>query len=162
MEERRMNTARSKFYWLLAGFMIISTLLSACQPQVVTQVVTQPPQVVTQQVEVTRAVEVTRQVDVQVTAEPGALPYGLKPGKPYDGTKLKFLICCRAAAQFFLLSQKSLAFTELTGIEVEWGDVPFGEFQTLTQQEGVSGAGGYDLVTWVDVWVPVCSTPSYR
>lgn len=151
-----MNRARSKFYWLLASFVIISTLLSACQPQtqVVTQVVTQPPQVITEQVEVTSQVEVTRQVDVEVTAAPDALPYGLLPGKPYAGTKLKFLICCQSAAQFFLLNQKSLAFTELTGIEIDWGNVPFGEFQTLTQQEGVSGAGGYDLVTWVDVWGP--------
>lgn len=148
-----MSQARTQVHTLMRFALIASTLLAACAPstpQVVTQVVTQPPQVVTQEVQV----EVTRQVDVEVTAAPGALPYGLLPGKPYNGTKLKFLICCQAAAQFFLLNQKSLAFTELTGIEVEWGNVPFGEFQTLTQQEGATGAGGWDLVSWVDVWGP--------
>ncbi|MBP7694366.1 MAG: sugar ABC transporter substrate-binding protein [Anaerolineales bacterium] len=149
-----MSKARSQVQWALSLVLIASTLLTACAPTVVTQVVTAPPQVVTQQVEV----EVTRQVDVttqvEVTAQPGLLPYGLLPGKPFNGTKLKFLICCQSAAQFFLLNQKSLAFTELTGIEVEWGNVPFGEFQTLTQQEGATGAGGWDLVTWVDVWGP--------
>ena len=148
-----MSQARTQVHTLTRFALIASTLLAACAPsapQVVTQVVTQPAQVVTQEVEV----EVTRQVDVEVTAAPGALPYGLLPGKPYAGTKLKFLICCQSAAQFFLLNQKSLAFTELTGIEVEWGNVPFGEFQTLTQQEGATGAGGWDLVTWVDVWGP--------
>lgn len=157
-EKKKMTNSRSRMFQAISLAVLLSVLLAACAPTVVTQVVTQPPQIVTQQVEVevTRSVEVevTRQVDVQVTAAPGALPYGLKPGKPYDGTKLKFLICCQSAAQFFLLNQKSIAFTELTGIEVEWGNVPFGEFQTLTQQEGATGAGGWDLVTWVDVWGP--------
>jgi multiple sugar transport system substrate-binding protein len=137
----------------LSLVLIISTLLTACAPTVVTQVVTQPPQVITQEVEVTAPPQVVTQ-QVEVTARPDLLPYGLLPGKPFNGTKLKFLICCQSAAQFFLLNQKSLAFTELTGIEVEWGNVPFGEFQTLTQQEGATGAGGWDLVTWVDVWGP--------
>lgn len=143
-----MSQAHSRAQRALTVVLILSTLLTACSPTVVTQVVTQPPQVVTQQV------EVTRQVSVEITARPDLLPYGLLPGKPYAGTKLKFLICCRSAAQFFLLNQKAIAFTELTGIEVEWGDIPFGEFQTLTQQEGATGAGGYDLVAWVDVWGP--------
>lgn len=161
----RMNTARSKFYWLVAGALMISTALSACQPQqaqlpAATQgtAPTQPAEAATQEAtaEVTAAqpVDGTPAAEAAATADPNALPYGLKAGKPYAGTKLKFLICCKSAAQFYLLSQKSKTFTELTGIEVDWGDVPFGEFQTLTQQEGVTGAGGYDLVTWVDVWGP--------
>jgi len=153
-----MTRTRSRLHWLLTALLLLSIALTACQaaPPTAEQVV------ITQQVEVTREVdvEVTRQVDVEVTrqvdvtAAPGALPYGLLPDKPFAGTKLKFLICCQSAAQFFLLNQKSLAFTELTGIEVEWGNVPFGEFQTLTQQEGATGAGGWDLVSWVDVWGP--------
>jgi multiple sugar transport system substrate-binding protein len=143
-----MSQARSRAQRALTVVLIISTLLAACSPTVVTEVVTQPPQVVIQEK------EVTRQVNVEVTARPDLLPYGLLPGKPFAGTKLKFLICCQSAAQFFLLNQKSIGFTELTGIEVEWGNVPFGEFQTLTQQEGATGAGGWDLVTWVDVWGP--------
>ena len=154
-----MTKVRSRILWVLSLMLIFSTIITACAPsapQVVTQVVTQPPQVVTQVVTQQVQVEVTKQVEVQVqvTAAPDALPYGLKAGKPYAGTKLNFLICCQSAAQFFLLMQKSIGFTELTGIEVTWGNVPFGEFQTMTQQEGVTGAGGYDLVSWVDVWGP--------
>jgi multiple sugar transport system substrate-binding protein len=158
-----MSKVRSRVLLALSLTLILSTILTACAPTaptVVTQVVTQPAQVVTQvvtqQVEVTKEVqvEVTKQVEVQVTAAPAALPYNLKPGKPYAGTKLNFLICCQSAAQFYLLMEKTIGFTELTGIEVTWGNVPFGDFQTMTQQEGVTGAGGYDLVTWVDVWGP--------
>lgn len=70
-----------------------------------------------------------------------ALPYGLKPGKPYNGTKLKFLICCNTAQQFYSLAQKTSEFTALTGIEVEWGNTPFAQFQQTLVTEGSSGKG---------------------
>jgi multiple sugar transport system substrate-binding protein len=81
-----------------------------------------------------------------------ALPYGLKPGKPYNGTKLKFLICCNTAQQFFSLAQKTSEFTALTGIEVEWGNTPFAQFQQTLMTEGTSGSDTYDLLAWVDSW----------
>ncbi|MCA1554760.1 MAG: hypothetical protein LC737_10315, partial [Chloroflexi bacterium] len=81
-----------------------------------------------------------------------ALPYGLKPGKPYNGTKLKFLICCNTAQQFFSLAQKTSEFTALTGIEVEWGNTPFAQFQQTLVTEGSSGSDIYDLLAWVDSW----------
>ena len=81
-----------------------------------------------------------------------ALPYGLKPGKPYNGTKLKFLICCNTAQQFFSLAQKTTEFTALTGIEVEWGNTPFAQFQQTLMTEGSAGSDTYDLLAWVDSW----------
>jgi len=155
-----MSKLRSRLLWAFSITLIFAFLISACAPSaptVVTQVVTQPAQVVTQLVTqpaqvVTQEVQVTH--DVQVTAVPAALPYGLKPGMPYKGTTLKLLNCCLAAAQFYLQNQKSVAFTALTGIKVEWGDEPWTEFQTETQQEGVTGAKGWDLVAWVDTWGP--------
>ena len=138
-----------------AALLAFALLISACQPA--SPPAAAPAAAPAQPTATPAAKPTTAPAAVAATAAPaaeGSLPYGLKAGKPYAGTKLKFLICCKAAAQFFLLSEKSKAFTEMTGIEVDWGDVPFGEFQTLTQQEGVTGAGGYDLVTWVDVWGP--------
>ncbi len=35
----------------------------------------------------------------------GNTPYGLKAGKPYNGTEVKFLICCLGAGQFAQLSK---------------------------------------------------------
>ncbi|HEX9114683.1 MAG TPA: hypothetical protein VGA61_01335, partial [Anaerolineae bacterium] len=80
--------------------------------------------------------------------------FGLKSGKPYNGTKLKFLICCNTAQQFYSLNEKTKQFTDLTGITVEWGNTPFAAFQQEIMKEGTSGGSNYDLVAWVDVWGP--------
>jgi multiple sugar transport system substrate-binding protein len=85
-------------------------------------------------------------------ATTAAMPFGLKPGKPYNGTKLKYLICCNTAQQFFSLAQKTSEFTALTGIEVEWGNTPFAQFQQTLMTEGTSGSDTYDLLAWVDSW----------
>jgi len=86
------------------------------------------------------------------SAASSAMPFGLKPGKPYAGTKLKFLICCNTAQQFFSLAQKTSEFTALTGIEVEWGNTPFAQFQQTLMTEGSAGSDTYDLLAWVDSW----------
>ena len=55
---------------------------------------------------------------LQVGAQ-SATYYGLKSGKPYNGTKLKFLICCLGAGQFAQLSKmtgEGSEFQKLTGI----------------------------------------------
>ena len=80
------------------------------------------------------------------------IAFGLKAGKPYNGTKLKFLICCNTAQQFYSLAQKTADFTALTGIEVEWGNTPFAQFQQTLVTEGSSGSDTYDLLAWVDSW----------
>lgn len=79
--------------------------------------------------------------------------YGLTPGKPYEGTKLRFLICCPTATQFAALTRRTpTEFTRLTGIEVQWDDSPFSAFQEKLLTEAVAGTGDYDVVAWVDAW----------
>ena len=80
---------------------------------------------------------------------------GLDPEKPFAGTELNFLICCHDAPQFADLQQLSNSeFTELTGISVKWGEVPFGSFQQRVVTEATTGGGAYDMVAWVDSWGP--------
>lgn len=79
--------------------------------------------------------------------------FGLAEGKPFDGTSLKFLICCNTAQQFALLDKMTEEeFTPMTGITVEWGDVPFGTFQETLYLEASNPRTEYDIVTWVDAW----------
>ena len=78
--------------------------------------------------------------------------FGLKPGKPYAGTKLQYLSCCNTAGQFVGLIKRSQEFTEMTGIEVQWGTTPFGAFKEKLVTELSSPNTPYDLVMWVDSW----------
>lgn len=96
----------------------------------------------------------------ETTAAPGAAgaeleKFGLKAGKPYDGTNLRILICCLAATQFTALQEKSnQEFTKMTGIKVKWGDVAYDTFLQKIVAEVTTGGGAYDLVAWVDAWGP--------
>lgn len=75
------------------------------------------------------------------------------PGKPYNGTKLNYLICCPTAGQFAALAKRTPAeFTPQTGIEVTWDTGPYNAFQQKLLAEGVAGTGAYDNVAWVDSW----------
>jgi len=79
--------------------------------------------------------------------------YGLKPGKPYDGTTIRFLICCPTVGQFVALTERTpTEFTEMTGINVEWDAGPYGPFQEKLLTEATTGTGTYDVVAWVDSW----------
>ncbi|MBS1254199.1 MAG: putative ABC transporter-binding protein [Anaerolineales bacterium] len=79
--------------------------------------------------------------------------FDLQPGKPYEGTELNFLICCATAAQFHALAEKSnTEFYELTGIKVQWGDVPYGSFQEKLVTEATSASDTYDLFAFTDAW----------
>ena len=119
--------------FLLVSLTVLSLIGAACapagvQPQKVIETV-----VVEKEVEkvVEKEVKVVETVVVEKEAEMAeALPFGLKPGKPYDGTELNFLICCNTAAQFHALDVKSNSeFYDMTGIKVKWDDVPYGAFQ---------------------------------
>jgi multiple sugar transport system substrate-binding protein len=79
---------------------------------------------------------------------------GLDVSRPYEGTTLNFLICCHDAPQFSTLISHTEEFTELTGIEVVWGDVPYQSFQERLTAEVVTGGGNYDVVAWIDAWGP--------
>jgi multiple sugar transport system substrate-binding protein len=79
--------------------------------------------------------------------------YGLKPGKPYNGTKLNFLICCNSVGQFAaLINRTSSEFTPMTGIEATWDNTPYASFQEKLLTEASTGSGTYDIVAWVDSW----------
>lgn len=92
-------------------------------------------------------------VSAEVSTNPA--DYGLKPNKPYNGTKLNFLICCNTASQFASLIDKTQKeFTAMTGIAVTWDNVPYNGFQQKLLTEAVSGTGGFDNVAWVDSWGP--------
>ncbi len=79
--------------------------------------------------------------------------FGLDASKPYDGTQLKFLICCSTAPQFASAAVKGAAeFTEMTGISVSWGDLPFGSFQEQLYLEATNPNTEFDIVAFVDAW----------
>jgi len=78
--------------------------------------------------------------------------YGLKDGKPYDGTTLNILSV--VTPQFDGLMLRDAEFTELTGIETEWTFIPFGSLQEKITAEGVAANGTYDVVNYLDSWGP--------
>ncbi len=136
-----MKTLHFRTLWAFALLALALLALSACSP-------TGAPTAAPNQPQATQAPA----QPAATTAAAETMPYGLKPGKPYAGTKLKFLICCNTAQQFFSLAQKTKEFTDLTGIEVEWGKTPFGAFQQTLMTEGSAGSDTYDLAAWVDSW----------
>ena len=79
--------------------------------------------------------------------------FGLDADRPYEGTELQFLVCCNTAPQFASLAAKTESeFTEMTGITVSWGDLPFGSFQEQLYLEATNPNTQYDVVAWVDAW----------
>ena len=79
--------------------------------------------------------------------------FGLDASKPYDGTQLKFLICCSTAPQFASAAVKGAdEFTAMTGISVSWGDLPFGSFQEQLYLEATNPNTEFDIVAFVDAW----------
>ena len=148
---------------LMALLLMVAMLAVACgqpaEPQVIEKTVVV-------EVEVEKEVEkiVEKEVEVVVTQivevekeepELEELPYGLTPGKPYEGTELNFLICCATAPQFANLNQRSQEeFFELTGIKVTWGDAPFAEFQSKIIAEATAGSSAFDVFAYVDAWGP--------
>lgn len=80
------------------------------------------------------------------------LPYGLLPGKPYEGETITLLL--NNAAKNTAMQQYADEFTEMTGIEVVMDMVPFGTLLEKITAEGVGGTGEYDIVTYLDSWGP--------
>ncbi len=80
------------------------------------------------------------------------LPYGLKAGKPYEGTKLTLML--NNATKNNALEKYSAEFTEMTGIELEFDMTPFGSLLEKITSEGVGMTGTYDIVTYLDSWGP--------
>ena len=80
------------------------------------------------------------------------LPYGLKPGKPFDGTQINVLAV--VTPQFTGIALRDEEFEELTGIEVNWTEVPFVGLQEKVASVGVAADGGFDVVNYLDSWGP--------
>jgi multiple sugar transport system substrate-binding protein len=91
---------------------------------------------------------------VGVQAQEEELPYGLLPGKPYEGTELTFLICCVTAAQFAAWGDSAAEFTELTGIDVFFTNDPLGGLREKIVTESVGNPGSWDVTIYFETWGP--------
>ena len=80
------------------------------------------------------------------------LPYGLKPGKPYAGTKLTYL--APVAGQYEGHEARLKEFTDLTGIEVEFEFIPFRNLLEKILAIKVAGDAQPDLINYKDDWGP--------
>lgn len=87
-----------------------------------------------------------------LAAHAGDMPYNLKEGKPFVGTKLNILSV--VTPQFDGLMLRDDEFTELTGIETEWTFIPFGSLQEKMNAEGIAANGNFDVVNYLDSWGP--------
>lgn len=81
-----------------------------------------------------------------------ALPYGLRPGKPFNGVRLNVLAV--VTPQFDGLQLRTTEFTAMTGIEVRWDFIPFASLQEKVAATGVAADGSYDIVNYLDSWGP--------
>ena len=82
------------------------------------------------------------------------LPYGLKEGKPYEGTELTFLICCPTAKQFEAWKASTEEFKELTGIDVFFTDDPLGGLREKIVTESLGSPGSWDTTIYFETWGP--------
>lgn len=80
------------------------------------------------------------------------MPYGLKEGMPYKGTKLTFLV--HNAAQSQAQAKRVGEFTKLTGIEVDFLMVPYPSLREKITADAVAGTGSIDLYCFLDGWGP--------
>jgi multiple sugar transport system substrate-binding protein len=87
-----------------------------------------------------------------MTAQAADLPYGLKSGMPYKGTKLTFLV--HNAAQSQASAKRVGEFTDMTGIEVDFLMVPYPSLREKITADGVAGTGDIDLYCFLDGWGP--------
>lgn len=89
----------------------------------------------------------------ELVADAPAGEKGLLEGKPYDGTHIRLLSCCKTTAQFAALQKRTgEEFTKKTGITVEWADIPYESYLQQIVAETAIGGGTYDLVVWPDAY----------
>jgi multiple sugar transport system substrate-binding protein len=80
------------------------------------------------------------------------LPYGLKAGKPHNGTTLNVMLV--GTSQFKGIELRAEEFTKLTGIKVTWSEVTFKALQEKVSTVGVAADGAVDVVNYLDSWGP--------
>lgn len=73
--------------------------------------------------------------------------------KPYEGVTLRVLMTNNPHWNAQIARARE-GFTEATGINVEFENVPWGDLITTISTEGIAGAGYYDLVWFMDAWAP--------
>ncbi len=100
----------------------------------------------------TRTAAVFLSLTVAGWAQAGDLPYGLKSGKPYDGTTLTYL--APVAGQYDGHAERIQEFVDLTGIEVDFEFIPFKNLQEKILAIKVAGDGEPDLINYMDAWGP--------
>ena len=83
------------------------------------------------------------------------MPYGLKPGKPYDGATVNIML--PNAGQYRAQAKRLDELKELTGITAVHSYVPYGQLLDKITAEAIAGSDTYDLVTWQDTWGPSLS-----
>lgn len=143
--------AKSSLWRLVMGIMLVLPLLAACGTTATTVPATEV------KVEPTVA-EAQPTAVVAPTAEPVAeLPYGLTPGKPYAGQKVTVLMT-GIVPQYQAMINRSVEFTELTGIEVVYEMVDWGGLVGKVTTDGVAKAGAFDVYPYMDAWGPGLSS----
>lgn len=80
------------------------------------------------------------------------LPYGLTPGKPYEGTELNVMSV--VTPQFTGIMLRDDEFEKMTGITVNWTEIPFVGLQEKVSSVGVAADGSFDVVNYLDSWGP--------
>jgi multiple sugar transport system substrate-binding protein len=76
----------------------------------------------------------------------------ITPGKPFDGQEINVLAV--QSTQFAAHAKKVAAFTEQTGIKVNYVYVPFVALRERLTAEMVGGSDDFDVVTAMDAWIP--------
>lgn len=80
--------------------------------------------------------------------------------KPYAGTKLT--VGVEAGAPNIAFYQKEVAeFTEQTGIEVEWVEIPHDNMHERFVQEAISGSGAIDIYDTDQPWISEFASRGY-
>ena len=89
----------------------------------------------------------------------GLVPSGLSParaaitpGKPFDGEEVNVLAV--KSSQFEAHEKRAAAFTEQTGIKVNFNYVPFVALRERLTSEMVGASDDFDIVTVMDAWIP--------
>lgn len=81
-----------------------------------------------------------------------ALPYGLKPGKPFAGQVVNVLAV--ETPQFVGLQLRDSEFTQRTGIKVAWTFTPFRALQEKIAATGAAKSADFDIINFMDAWAP--------
>lgn len=76
----------------------------------------------------------------------------ITPGRPFDGQEINVLAV--QSTQFAAHEKKVAAFTEQTGIRVNYVYVPFVALRERLTSEMVGASDDFDIVTAMDLWVP--------